>query len=145
MTRGAPIEALERLPLFSDLTRRELQSVARLFKERRFAKGETVIKEGSGGAAYFVIESGEATVFGGKERSTLKPGDYFGEVALIDQGARLATIVAASDLACYGLTYWDFRPFVEQNGVIGWKLLERMAMMLRDAARAERRASSPKR
>jgi len=134
MTRGAPIEALERLPLFSDLNRRELQSVARLFKERRLAKGETVIKEGSGGAAFFVIESGEATVFiGDKERSTLKPGDYFGEVALIDQGARLATIVAASDLACYGLTYWDFRPFVEQNGVIGWKLLERMEMMLRDA------------
>ncbi len=134
MTRGAPIEALERLPLFSDLTRRELQSVARLFKERRFAKGETVIKEGSGGAAFFVIESGEATVFiGGRERSTLKARDHFGEVALIDRGARMATIVAASDLSCYGVTYWDFRPFVEQNGVIGWKLLERMAMMLRDA------------
>jgi CRP/FNR family transcriptional regulator, cyclic AMP receptor protein len=134
--RGVPIEALERLPLFTDLTRRELQSVARLFKDRRFPKGETVVKEGSGGAAFFVIESGEATVFvGGKERSTLKPGDYFGEVALIDRGARMATIVAATDLGCYGLTYWDFRPFVEQNGVIGWKLLERMAMMLRDTRR----------
>lgn len=134
MTRGAPVEALERLPLFADLTRHELQSVARLFKERRFTKGETVIKEGSGGAAFFVIESGDATVFiGGKEHSTLNAGDYFGEVALIDQGARTATIVAASDLSCYGLTYWDFRPFVEQNGVIGWKLLERMAMILRDA------------
>ena len=132
--RGVPIQALERLPLFADLTRRELQSVARLFKDRRFSKGETVVKEGSGGAAFFVIESGEATVFiGGKERSTLKPGDDFGEVALIDRGARMATIVAATDLGCYGLTYWDFRPFVEQNGVIGWKLLERMAMMLRDA------------
>ena len=132
--RGVPIEALERLPLFADLTPHELQSVARLFKDRRFPKGETVVKEGSGGAAFFVIESGEATVFiGGREHSTLKPGDYFGEVALIDQGARMATIVATSDLACYGLTYWDFRPFVEQNGAIGWKLLERMAMMLRDA------------
>jgi CRP/FNR family cyclic AMP-dependent transcriptional regulator len=128
---GVPIEPLQRLPLFADLTRHELQSVARLFKERRFPKGETVVKEGSGGAAFFVIESGEATVFVG----TLGPeaGDYFGEVALIDQGARMATIVAATELACYGLTYWDFRPFVEQNGAIGWKLLERMAMMLRDA------------
>ena len=131
---GVPIEALERLPLFADLTQHELHSIARLFKDRRFPKGETVVKEGSGGAAFFVIESGEATVFiGGKERSTLKAGDYFGEVALIDQGARMATIVAATELACYGLTYWDFRPFVEQNGAIGWKLLERMAMMLRDA------------
>ncbi len=45
----------------------------------------------------------------------------------------MATIIAATELVCYGLTYWDFRPFVEQNGVIGWKLLQRMAMMLRDA------------
>jgi hypothetical protein len=47
----------------------------------------------------------------------------------------MATITAASRLDCYGLTYWDFRPLVEANGVIGWKLLQRMAMMLRDARR----------
>ena len=45
----------------------------------------------------------------------------------------MATITAASRLDCWGLTYWDFRPLVEANGVIGWKLLQRMAMMLRDA------------
>ena len=132
--RGVPIESLQRLPLFADLTKHEVQHIARLFKERRFSKGETVVQEGSGGAAFFVIESGEAKVFiGGKEKATLKPGDYFGEVALIDQGARMATIAALTELVCCGLTYWDFRPFVEENGVIGWKLLERMAMMLRDA------------
>ncbi len=131
--RGVPIEALARVPLFSDLNKRELQDVARLFKERRFPSGETIIKEGSGGAAFFVIESGEAKVsVGGKERSTLKAGDFFGEIALIDQGTRMATIVAAGDLVCYGVTYWDFRPLVESNGVIGWKLLERMARMLRE-------------
>src|SRR6516165_349398 len=97
--RGVPIEALERLPLFGDLTPHELQSVARLFKDRRFPKGETVVKEGSGGAAFFVIESGEATVFiGGKEHATLKPDEYFGEIALIDEGTRMATITASSDL-----------------------------------------------
>jgi CRP-like cAMP-binding protein len=129
--RGAPIEALKRVPLFSDLNKRELQKIARLFKERHFSKGETVVKEGSGGAAFFVIESGEATVFiGGKQRTTLNPGDYFG--ALIDEGARMATITAVSDLFCYGLTYWDFRPVVEKNGVIGWKLLQRMAKLLRE-------------
>src|SRR5580704_17186608 len=131
---GVPIEPLQRLPLFADLIRHELQSVARLFKERRFSKGETVVKEGSGGAAFFVIESGEATVFiGRKEHTTLKPGDYFGEIALIDEGTRMASITASSELVCYGLTYWDFRPLVEENGVIGWKLLQRMAKMLRAA------------
>src|SRR2546427_5156553 len=131
--RGAPVKALQRVPLFADLTKREVQQIARLFKERRFSAGETVIKEGSGGAAFFVIESGEATVFiRGKKHTTLKPDDYFGEIALIDEGTRMATITAVSDLVCYGLTFWDFRPLVEANGVIGWKLLQRMAKMLRD-------------
>jgi CRP-like cAMP-binding protein len=132
--RGAPVKVLQRVPLFTDLTKQEVQKIARLFKERRFSEGETVIQEGSGGAAFFVIESGEATVFiRGKKRSTLKPDDFFGEIAMIDEGTRMATITAASDLVCYGLTYWDFRPLVEANGVIGWKLLQRMAKMLRAA------------
>ena len=130
--RGAPIEALERVPLFSGLNTRELQKIARLFKKRHFSKGETVVKQGSGGAAFFIIESGEATVFiGGKQHTTLKPGEYFGEIALIDEGTRMATITAASELFCYGLTYWDFRPVGEKNGAIGWKLLQRMATLLR--------------
>ncbi len=132
--RGAPVEVLQRLPLFADLSKHEVEQIARLFKERRFSEGETVIQEGSGGAAFFVIESGEATVLiGGKKHSTLKADDFFGEIAMIDEGTRMATITASSELVCYGLTYWDFRPLVEANGVIGWKLLQRMAMMLRDA------------
>jgi CRP/FNR family transcriptional regulator, cyclic AMP receptor protein len=132
--RGAPVDTLQRVPLFADLNKREVQRIARQLKLRRFSKGETVVKEGSGGAAFFVIESGEATVFiGRKEHTTLKPGDFFGEIALIDEGTRMASITASSELVCYGLTYWDFRPLVEENGVIGWKLLQRMAKMLRAA------------
>lgn len=132
--RGAPVKVLQRVPLFADLTKREVQQIARLFKERHFSEGETVVKEGSGGAAFFVIESGEATVFiRGKQHTTLKPDDYFGEIAMIDEGTRMATITASSELVCYGLTYWDFRPLVEANGLVGWKLLQRMAKMLRAA------------
>jgi len=131
---GAPVEALRRVPLFADLNRREVEQIARLFKERHFSKGETVAKEGSGGAAFFLIDSGEATVsVGGKERATLQRGDHFGEIALIDEGARSATITASTDLVCYGLTYWDFRPLVQQNAAIGWKLLESLAKKLRTA------------
>jgi CRP/FNR family transcriptional regulator, cyclic AMP receptor protein len=133
---GAPVEVLKRVPLFADLDRRELQQVARLFKERRFPQGETVMKEGLGGAAFFVIESGEATVsIRGDERARLKAGDYFGEIALIDEGARTATVTAATDLACYGLTLWEFGPLVRENGEIGWKLLQTLAAMFRDRAR----------
>ena len=132
--RGAPVKALQRVPLFADLSKKEVGQIARLFKERRFAEGETVVQEGSGGAAFFVIDSGEATVFvRGKKKSTLGPNDFFGEIALIDEGKRMATITATTELVCYGLTFWDFRPLVESNGVIGWKLLQQMAKLFRAA------------
>jgi CRP/FNR family cyclic AMP-dependent transcriptional regulator len=131
---GAPVEALQRVPLFADLSKQEVKQIARLFKERRFSEGETVVQEGSGGAAFYVIDSGEATLFlAGEEHSTLKPGDHFGEIALIDEGTRTATITATTELVCYGVTFWDFRPLVEENGVIGWKLLQSLAKMYRDA------------
>jgi CRP-like cAMP-binding protein len=131
---GAPVEALQRVPIFADLDADEVGQIARLFKQRRFPAGETVIQEGSGGAAFFVIDSGEATVsVGGKEHATLNPGDHFGEIALIDEGTRTATITATSDLVCFGVTFWDFRPLVESNGVIGWKLLQSLARIYRDA------------
>ena len=131
---GAPIELLQRVPLFEGLDRGELEQVARLFKERRFSQGETVVMEGSGGAAFFVIASGEAKVaVGAAERPAMQAGDYFGEIALIDQGSRSATVTAASDLLCYGLTFWEFRPLVEGSGVIAWKLLESLAKKLRSA------------
>jgi len=131
---GAPVEALQRVPLFAELDRRELEQIARLFKERRFSRGETVIREGSGGAAFFLIDSGRATVtLGGTQLATLQEGDYFGEIALIDGGPRSATITAESDIVCFGLTYWDFGPLVQENGLIAWKLLQSMAKELRTA------------
>jgi CRP-like cAMP-binding protein len=135
---GAPVDVLRRVPLFADLSRREVEKIARLFKERRFAEGETVVREGSGGAAFFLVDSGEAAVsVNGKDRGTLEPGDYFGEIALIDEGARTATITATSDLVCWGLTFWDFRPLVEANAAIGWKLLQSLAKKLRAAQEAD--------
>jgi CRP/FNR family transcriptional regulator, cyclic AMP receptor protein len=129
---GAPIDVLGRIPLFAELDDDELERVARLFKERRFSDGETIIQQGSGAAAFFVIDSGEATVFvDGKEQRVLKPGDHFGEMALIDAGTRTATVLASSDLACSGVTFWDFRPLVEENGVIGWKLLQSLIEVYR--------------
>jgi CRP/FNR family cyclic AMP-dependent transcriptional regulator len=131
---GAPVEALQRVPLFADLSSDEVRQIALLFKERHFSRGDTIVKEGSDGAAFFLIESGEATVsVSGAERESLRPGDYFGEIALIDEGVRSATITATSDLVCYGLTFWEFQPLVIENGVIGWKLLQSLAKKLRAA------------
>lgn len=126
------VAVIERIPLFDGMTPRDVEGIAAMFKERRFAAGETVAREGTGGAAFFVIESGEATVtHGGRELARFGPGDYFGEVALIDDGDRTATVVATTDLVCQGLTYWEFRPLVQQNPTIAWNLLRTLARRLR--------------
>jgi CRP/FNR family cyclic AMP-dependent transcriptional regulator len=129
----APVELLQRVPLFADFERGDLERLARSFKERTFDAGSTVVGEGKTGAGFFVIEDGEATVSTqGAEKAKLGPGDYFGEIALIDGGARTATITAVSDGKCYGLTSWQFRPLVEEHGSIGWTLLEALAARIRE-------------
>jgi pyruvate,water dikinase len=129
-----PVAAVQRVKLFADLDRRQAEQIARLLKLRPFSRGETVIMEGSGGAAFFLIDSGEATVSSkGVQLATLGPGDYFGEIALIDGGPRSATVTAATDLVCYGLTFWEFRPLIERNSTIAWKLLQTLAKRLRAA------------
>jgi len=127
------LELLQRVPLFSGLDRRELESIANGLKPVTFAQGQQVMTEGGGGVGFFVIEEGEADVsVGGSERSRLGPGDYFGEIALITKSDRTATITAATQLRCLGMTSWEFRPLVEGNGAIAWKLLEAIAKKLRD-------------
>ena len=126
------IDVLERVPLFAGLERKELESIAASMRERTFPAGETVTQEGAGGAGFFVVENGEAEVTVHREpRGSIGPGDYFGEIALLTGSDRTATIVAKSDLHCYGMTPWDFRPLVESNPGIAWKLLQSMAEKLR--------------
>jgi pyruvate,water dikinase len=128
------LELIGCVPFFANMSPRDVEGIAALFKERRFSAGDTIIKEGAGGAAFFVIESGEASVsIGGRSLSKLRKGDYFGELALIDEGARSATVTAETDLLCYGLTYWEFRPLVQNNAAISWNLLRTLAQRLRTA------------
>ena len=130
----APVELIKQVPLFNDLDKSELTGLASSMKERQFDEGSTVATEGQTGIGFFIIDEGEATVtVQGREVRTLKHGDYFGEVALIDDGARTATITAETDLVCQGLTYWEFRPLVQQNATIAWNLLRTLAHRLRTA------------
>lgn len=130
---SAPVELLQRVPLFQGLERGHLEMVARSFKDRTFSAGSSVTTEGQGGVGFFVIEDGTATVsIGGDERRKLGAGDWFGEMALIDDSPRSATIVADTDLRCWGLTSWEFRPLVEQNASIAWAMLQTMAKRMRE-------------
>ena len=122
------VNLLKRVPIFEGLDNRELQRIAASMKQRTFNAGDTVTTEGQGGVGFFVIEDGEAKVtIHGDERRRLGPGDYFGEVALLTDRPRTATITAETELRCYGMTSWDFRPLVETHGSIAWKLLQAMA------------------
>jgi CRP-like cAMP-binding protein len=118
-------DLLQRVPLFADLDRKELEDIASAMKQRTFSAGQSIAVEGESGVGFFVIEDGQAKVtVQGEERRTLGPGDYFGEIALITHGARTATVTADTDLKTYGMTFWDFRPLVEETPGIAWKLLQ---------------------
>jgi CRP/FNR family cyclic AMP-dependent transcriptional regulator len=126
------VAALKRVSLFEDLDQRDLERLANEFKERTFPAGASVVSEGASGAAFFVITDGHATVtVHGEERARLGPGDHFGEIALLDEGVRSATVIAETELRCYGLTPWEFRPFVEEHPQVAWKLLQALARRLR--------------
>jgi CRP/FNR family transcriptional regulator, cyclic AMP receptor protein len=130
----APEELIRQVPLFSTLDKKEVQGLVSSMKERTFNEGDQISTEGQSGIGFFIIDEGEAAVsVGGEERATLGHGDYFGEIALIDDGARTATITAKSPLKCYGITSWEFRPLVEQNAGLAWKMLQTLAARLREA------------
>jgi CRP-like cAMP-binding protein len=127
----ATVDMLKRVPLFAGLEKRELEEIAGSMRERRVAAGGNVVEQGAGGAGFFIVDEGEADVFvDGEHRNTIGPGDYFGEIALLTGSDRTATITAKTDMLCYGMTAWDFKPLVEDNATIAWKLLTAMAQKL---------------
>jgi CRP/FNR family transcriptional regulator, cyclic AMP receptor protein len=128
---GAPPNLLDRVAFFSALKPREREEIASSMKGRSLAPGETIAVEGERGVGFFVIESGTARVtVGGEDRRQLGPGDSFGEIALISQAARSATVTAETPVQCWGLTSWEFRPIVQRNATVAWSLLEALAKML---------------
>jgi CRP/FNR family transcriptional regulator, cyclic AMP receptor protein len=130
----APIATLERVPLLSRLDKKDLKAMAKEMSERTFPEGSEVTVAGRSGIGFFIIEAGRATVrIGDRVVNTLGPGDHFGEIALIDQGTRSADIVADTELRCYCMTAWSFRPFVRAHPDLAWALLETLVARLRES------------
>lgn len=124
---------LKQVDLFSGLDDKEAAKLAPLFKERNYTAGETIAQEGMHGVGFFVIESGTAKVtVHDEERRKLGPGSHFGEVALIDDGVRTASVVADSDVKAHVLVAWDFRPLVKEDPDLAWGLLSGVAGILRE-------------
>jgi CRP/FNR family cyclic AMP-dependent transcriptional regulator len=129
-----PMELLRNVDLFEEMSDRELGRLAKSFRGSSFTAGETIAAEGTRGVGFFII--GEGTVrysIHGEDVGQGGPGDYFGEIALIDDGPRTATVMADTDVTAYGLASWEFQPLVEENAALAWELLQGMAKRLRAA------------
>ena len=125
---------LKRVPLFSDLSQRQLKRLARGFRERDVKPGTAVMSEGEkSGVSFFVIVDGKATVsVEGNEVTRLGPGDYFGELALISERVRSATVTADEPMHCLVMGFWDFRRYAKENPDVTWKLLQHVVELLAD-------------
>lgn len=129
-------DVLATVPLLSSLDRKQREHLAQDFRERTYAAGTVVVQEGDEhGMGFFVVSEGEVAVsVGGHEVSRLGPGSYFGEIALISDRKRTATVTAATDVRCLVMMLTDFRAFVRGDAEVAWKLLEHVGMLLHQPA-----------
>jgi CRP-like cAMP-binding protein len=125
-------EELARVRLFACLTPRQLKRLAKTVKQREYRPGIEVVKEGTmSGVGFFILAEGEASVtVDGQEVARLGPGDHFGELALISESERTATVTAVTRLRCLVIAFWDFRRFAKDNPDVSWALLQHLARLL---------------
>jgi CRP-like cAMP-binding protein len=129
-----PQEVLAKVPLFSMLSKKDLARLARQAHDRTFPAGTLLSEEGETGVTFGVIVDGQATVnVRGRPVRTLGPGDYFGEMALIDHSYRSADITAETEVHCLLFVAWVFRPFAIEHPESAWALLEIMVQRVREA------------
>ena len=138
-TRRPPLRLLKEVPLFSGLTRPQLSRVADLAQEVSYGAGRMLVRAGTPGLAFYVIVDGTAKVVRGrissaKGRATLRAGDFFGEMALLDGGPRTASVVAETPLTTVRVERAPFRRMLKDEPEIALKLLEGMAARMRTMA-----------
>ncbi|HET7367129.1 MAG TPA: cyclic nucleotide-binding domain-containing protein [Gaiella sp.] len=129
---SAVVDELGAVKLFGGLSQRQLRQLARLMKERTFRPGVAVVEEGTmSGVGFFIVAEGEASVtVDGREVARIGPGDHFGELALINEDARTASVTAVTRLRCHVIAFWDFRKFARDNPDVAWRLLQHVAALL---------------
>ena len=125
-------DILATVPLLSSLDRRQLERLSNDFRERTIPAGTVVIRQGDDhGMGFFVVAEGEVVVsIDGVEIEQIGPGGYFGEVALISDRVRTATVTAATEVRLLVMMLTDFRAFVRGDADVAWKLLEHVGMLL---------------
>ncbi len=131
---AATVKALRATDLFSSLSRRSLDAVASSAKVVKHAAGKELVSEGTSGIGFHLILEGTASVLvGGKRRAQIGPGQYFGEMSLIDGGPRSATITSETPVTTIYLSAWSFRPILKSEPEVAYALLLIMCGRLRAA------------
>ncbi len=137
VTKKEKVEYCAQVELFSELSKKDLGRIVENSKEVTHLPGQTVVTDGQAAAGFHMILDGTARVIrGGRTVANLGPGDYFGEMALIDGGRRTATVEATSKLTTLYLAQWGFKPIVRDNAQMAWKLLVHMSKRLREEQKA---------
>src|SRR5215469_4077561 len=125
---------LRSVALFAGMPDRDLDRIAQQVREVRHAAGSEITVLGREGVGFMVILEGQAEVrtLDGRSR-TLGPGDHFGEMALLDQGGRSATVSATSDLVLAAIAEWNFKPFLLDHPEVAYRLLQVLSRRVREA------------
>jgi CRP/FNR family cyclic AMP-dependent transcriptional regulator len=131
------VEALGRTDLFSSLDKKSLKSIADQAKVVDHEPGKEITEEGGGATGFHLITQGKASVsVRGASMRTLGPGEYFGEISLIDGQPRSATVRAEAPLRTISLSSWSFRPLLDEEPAVTKALLKVMCARLRAAEEA---------
>lgn len=132
-----PLALLASVPLFEGLSKRELSVIYRAARRNEYPAGRTIVTEGASGVAFHLVLSGRARVtVGGRSRASLGPGDFFGELSLLDRGPRSATVTAETGVLTLSMTSWEFLPLLDDHPKMSRKVLAEMARRLRDAEKS---------
>ena len=131
-------DTLSQVPLFSQLSRKDLKRLAKGTVTRQFGKGAVIVKEGDQAIAFYLMRSGRAEVVKGAEGSSPRglnpvgPGDFFGEMALLDGYLRSASVRALEDTECLVLSRWDFLAELRSTPSIAVQMLPILSRRLRE-------------
>jgi CRP/FNR family cyclic AMP-dependent transcriptional regulator len=129
---NAIVEMLQKTPLWSGLGEKELKVIARSFKELKYESGDVIVRKGEAGVGFYLIVDGTVEVRAdGRVLSKLGPGQFFGEMALLDGQPRSADVVAIEPSRCLAMSSWSFSGIVSEHPKIALKMLQEFVRRLR--------------
>jgi len=137
-TGGDAYAVLEKIPIFQDLSRRELASIERILHRREYVPEEVIIRQDEPGLGMYIIESGKAAVLSEPDKvrlSDLTDGDFFGEVSLLAESPRSATVAASTHCRVLGFFQSDLFSLIERDPRLGVKIVVRVAKIIGDRLR----------